>query len=131
MTLRLAPLALIASLLAVPLALVAPSPVLADGFIYVPDGVVVLPRPVPPRPRPPRRPPRPHFPLQVTRHRVSVEIDDTLPIPGNVESHEVIWVSLADAPRYNNNRSTWRMVEKTRRLRKELLRERSDRGMIA
>jgi len=63
--------------------------------------------------------------------RFLVEIDDTLPIPGNVESHEVIWVSLSDAPRFNNNRSTWRMVEKTRRLRKELLRERYDRGMIA
>ena len=45
------------------------------------------------------------------------QIDDTLPVPGNVESHEVIWVSLMNAPRYNNNRSTYRMVEKTRRLR--------------
>ena len=63
--------------------------------------------------------------------RFLVEIDDNLPIPGNVESHEVIWVRLADAPRYNNNRSTWRMVEKTRRLRKERLHMRHERGMIA
>ena len=63
--------------------------------------------------------------------RFLVEIDDTLPIPGNDESHEVIWVSLANAPRYNNNRSTWRMVEKTRRLRKERLHTRHELGMIA
>ncbi|MCZ6795177.1 MAG: VIT domain-containing protein [Planctomycetota bacterium] len=65
------------SLLAAAPTLVTPTRTLADGFIYVPDGVVVLPRRVVP-PRPPRRPPRPHFPMQVTRHRVTVEIDDTL-----------------------------------------------------
>ena len=49
--------------------------------------------------------------------RFLVEIDDDLPIPGNVESHEVLWVLLNDVSRFNNNRSTYRMVEKTRRMR--------------
>jgi 8-oxo-dGTP pyrophosphatase MutT (NUDIX family) len=49
--------------------------------------------------------------------RFLVEIDDRLPVPGNDESHEVIWVPLARVSRYNNNRSTYRMVEKTRRMR--------------
>jgi len=49
--------------------------------------------------------------------RFLVEIDDTLPIPGSDESHDVIWVDLNLASHYNNNRSTYRMVEKTRRLR--------------
>lgn len=49
--------------------------------------------------------------------RFLVEIDDTLPVPGNDESHEVIWVALHEASRYNRNRSTYRMVEKTRRMR--------------
>ena len=49
--------------------------------------------------------------------RFLVEMDDGLPIPGNDESHEVRWVPLAAVSRFNNNRSTWRMVEKTRRLR--------------
>lgn len=49
--------------------------------------------------------------------RFLVEIDDSLDVPGNVESHEVIWVALHDVPRYNNSRSTHRMVEKTRRMR--------------
>lgn len=49
--------------------------------------------------------------------RFLVEIDDTLPIPGNDESHEVLWVPLSRVPRFNNNRSTYRMLEKTRRLR--------------
>ena len=44
---------------------------LADGFIYVQELV--------PRVHPIRRPPRrPHFPLEVTRHRVTVEIDENL-----------------------------------------------------
>lgn len=50
--------------------------------------------------------------------RFLVEIDDALHLPGNVESHEVRWVPLADVPRFNNNRSTFRMVEKTRQLRR-------------
>ena len=41
---------------------------------------------------------------------------DDVAIPGNDESHQVLWVALADVPRFNNNRSTLRMVEKTRRL---------------
>jgi 8-oxo-dGTP pyrophosphatase MutT (NUDIX family) len=49
--------------------------------------------------------------------RFLVEIDDRLPVPGNDESHDVIWVSLLEVTRYNNNRSTYRMLEKTRQLR--------------
>ena len=49
--------------------------------------------------------------------RFLVEIDSGLPIPGNDESHQVIWVPLQEVSCYNNNRSTYRMVEKTRRLR--------------
>ncbi len=49
--------------------------------------------------------------------RFLVEMDDDLEIPGNDESHQVLWVALRDVPRFNNNRSTYRMVEKTRRLR--------------
>ena len=49
--------------------------------------------------------------------RFLVEIDDSLPVPGNDESHEVLWVRLNEVSVYNNNRSTWRMTEKTRRLR--------------
>ena len=49
--------------------------------------------------------------------RFLVEIDDRLPIPGNDESHQVLWVPLMAVSRFNNNRSTYRMVEKTRRMR--------------
>ncbi|MBL4711399.1 MAG: NUDIX domain-containing protein, partial [Gammaproteobacteria bacterium] len=49
--------------------------------------------------------------------RFLVEIDDDLLIPGNDESHQVIWVELREAIRYNRNRSTYRMMEKTRMLR--------------
>ena len=49
--------------------------------------------------------------------RFLVEIDDRLPIPGNDESHEVLWADLMQVSRFNNNRSTYRMVEKTRRMR--------------
>ena len=52
------------------------------------------------------------------KHEVRrVEIDDSLPVPGNDESHDVIWVPLYHVSRYNNNLSTWRMVEKTRQMR--------------
>ncbi len=44
---------------------------LADGFIYVSDWIPHVRR----VPRPPHLP-RPHFPLEVTRHRVTVEIDE-------------------------------------------------------
>ena len=50
--------------------------------------------------------------------RFLVEIDDRLPVPGNDESHEVRWVPLNEVSRFNNNRSTFRMVEKTRRVRR-------------
>jgi 8-oxo-dGTP pyrophosphatase MutT (NUDIX family) len=49
--------------------------------------------------------------------RFLVEIDDRLPVPGNDESHDVIWVGLQHVSRYNRNRSTYRMLEKTRQLR--------------
>jgi 8-oxo-dGTP pyrophosphatase MutT (NUDIX family) len=49
--------------------------------------------------------------------RFLLEIDDLIPVPGNDESHEILWVPLHGAPRFNNNLSTHRMVEKTRRLR--------------
>lgn len=49
--------------------------------------------------------------------RFLVEIDDRLPVPGNDESHQVLWVPLEAVSHYNNNLSTWRMLEKTRRLR--------------
>lgn len=49
--------------------------------------------------------------------RFLVEIDDSIPVPGNTESHEVLWVPLEEVTRYNNNLSTCRMLEKSRRLR--------------
>ena len=49
--------------------------------------------------------------------RFLVEIDDALHVPGNDESHEVIWAALHEVSRYNRNRSTYRMVEKTRQMR--------------
>lgn len=49
--------------------------------------------------------------------RFLLEIDDMIPVPGNDESHDILWVPLHDAPRFNNNLSTHRMVDKTRRLR--------------
>jgi len=53
--------------------------------------------------------------------RFLVEIDDSEPVPGNDESHQVLWVSLYEVTRYNNNRSTYRMLEKTRKLRNMLV----------
>ena len=49
--------------------------------------------------------------------RFLVEIDDSLEVPGNDESHDVIWVELFNVSHYNSNRSTYRMLEKTRRMR--------------
>jgi hypothetical protein len=49
--------------------------------------------------------------------RFLVEMDDDIAIPGNSESNEITWVPLHAVTRYNNNRSTYRMLEKTRRLR--------------
>lgn len=53
--------------------------------------------------------------------RFLVEIDDSLPIPGNDESHDVIWIDIYSVARFNNNRSTYRMVEKTRQLRNRVV----------
>ena len=52
--------------------------------------------------------------------RFLVEIDDSVPVPGNDESHQVLWVSVYDVTRYNNNRSTYRMLDKMRQLRNRL-----------
>lgn len=49
--------------------------------------------------------------------RFLLEIDDRIPVPGNDESHDILWVPLYQAATFNNNLSTHRMVEKTRRLR--------------
>jgi len=49
--------------------------------------------------------------------RFLVEMDDDIPIPGNDESHDIRWVQLYEVSRYNNNRSTYRMVEKSRQMR--------------
>jgi len=51
--------------------------------------------------------------------RFLVEIDDSLPVPGNDESHQVEWVSVHKLTSYNNNRSTYRMLEKIGQLRKK------------
>jgi 8-oxo-dGTP pyrophosphatase MutT (NUDIX family) len=48
--------------------------------------------------------------------RFLVEIDDRLPIPGNDESHEIGWIALDEVARFNNARSIYRLVQKTRRL---------------
>ena len=53
--------------------------------------------------------------------RFLVEIDDSLEVPGNDESHEVIWVDLFNVSHYNSNRSTYRMLEKTRRMRNSMM----------
>lgn len=53
--------------------------------------------------------------------RFLVEIDDGLPVPGNDESHQLLWVNVHEVTRYNNNRSTYRMLEKTRQLRNRLV----------
>lgn len=48
--------------------------------------------------------------------RFLVEIDDRVPIPGNHESHDIGWVTLDQVMRFNNARSIFRLVQKTRRL---------------
>jgi len=49
--------------------------------------------------------------------RFLVEIDDRIPVPGNTESHEILWIPLEEVTKFNNNLSTCRMLEKSRRLR--------------
>jgi 8-oxo-dGTP pyrophosphatase MutT (NUDIX family) len=63
-------------------------------------------------PASPRGPEHMHFDI-----RFLVEIDDRLPVPGNDESHQVLWVPLESVSHFNNNLSTYRMLEKSRRLR--------------
>jgi len=58
--------------------------------------------------------------------RFLVEIDDSLRVPGSDESHDVLWVRLNEVSSYNNNRSTWRMTEKTRRLRSQFFVQRKN-----
>ena len=60
----------------------------------------------------PKGPEHMHFDI-----RFLVEIDDSIPVPGNNESHEILWVPLEEVTRFNNNLSTCRMLEKSRRLR--------------
>ncbi len=48
--------------------------------------------------------------------RFLVEIDDTIALPGNDESHQIGWIPLELVPRFNNARSIYRLVQKTRRL---------------
>ena len=49
--------------------------------------------------------------------RFLIEINDQLQVPGNDESHEVLWIDLHNVSHFNRNRSTYRMLEKTRALR--------------
>lgn len=49
--------------------------------------------------------------------RFLLEIDDRIPVPGNDESHQILWVPMDKISHFNNNLSTYRMVEKCRRLR--------------
>lgn len=49
--------------------------------------------------------------------RFLLEIDDVHDVPGSDESHEVKWIELNQVSLYNNNRSTFRMVDKTRQMR--------------
>ena len=56
-----------------------------------------------------------------TRHqhfdiRFLLEIDDSVAIPGNDESHQIGWVPLRQVTSLNNARSLYRMVQKSRRL---------------
>ncbi len=48
--------------------------------------------------------------------RFLLEADDRLPLPGNDESYDIAWVPLHNVLSYNGSYSTYRMVEKTRRM---------------
>src|SRR5688572_5134351 len=83
MTTPLCPRPIPLALLTLLALLAGPGPgLLADGFIYIPNPPPILVPvpvyPVPVRPRLLPRPIRPSFPLEVTRHRVVTEIDDTV-----------------------------------------------------
>jgi len=60
--------------------------------------------------------------------RFLVEIDDSLEIPGNNESHEVKWFSLYQVMQMNRFRSTYRMLDKTRSLRNPVVDWRQQRA---
>lgn len=59
-----------------------------------------------------RGPEHQHFDI-----RFLIEIDDRLHIPGNAESYQARWVHLSDVTSYNNSLSTFRMLDKIRRMR--------------
>ena len=48
--------------------------------------------------------------------RFLVEIDDSVPVPGNDESHQIAWIPLSQVSRVNNMLSLRRMVRKTQSL---------------
>ncbi len=48
--------------------------------------------------------------------RFLLEIDDSIPIPGNDESHQIGWIPLARVSHFNHARSLHRMVQKIRRM---------------
>lgn len=52
--------------------------------------------------------------------RFLLEVDDSIAVPGNDESHEVLWIDLLNVSHYNRNRSTYRMLEKTRAMRNSI-----------
>jgi len=52
--------------------------------------------------------------------RFLLEIDDRIAVPGNDESHEILWIDLLAVSHYNRNRSTYRMLEKTRAMRNSI-----------
>lgn len=47
--------------------------------------------------------------------RFLLEIDDSMPVPGNNESHQIGWIPLTQISHFNNFRSLYRMIRKTRR----------------
>jgi len=62
-----------------------------------------------------------HESIHDSRHthfdvRFLVEIDDSLPIPGNYESHQIAWVPLEQVCYFNNALSLHRLVRKTKQL---------------
>ena len=52
--------------------------------------------------------------------RFLLKVDDSLAVPGNDESHEILWIDLLAVSHYNRNRSTYRMLEKTRIMRNSM-----------
>lgn len=56
--------------------------------------------------------------------RFIVEMDDSIPVPGSHESHEVRWIPMREVAAMSRLRSTNRMLEKTRHLM-NLIRQRA------